>query len=86
MVVPYATEKPRTACIAQAVLGFCRSLLRLSHMAPALLRRDAIDLSEGLDVVGYIVVAHMGGNIADLEDSFFQKLAGFFQPIFNQIF
>lgn len=39
-------------------------------MAPVLLRRDAIDLSEGLDVVGYIVVAHMGGNITDLEDSF----------------
>jgi len=55
-------------------------------MAPVLLRRDAIDLSEGLDVVGYIVVAHMGGNITDLEDSFFQKLAGFFQPIFNQMF
>lgn len=55
-------------------------------MAPVLLRRDAIDLSEGLDVVGYIVVAHMGGNIADLEDSFSKKLAGFFQPIFNQIF
>ena len=71
-------------CLGLPLAG--RSLLRLSHMAPVLLRRDAIDLSEGLDVAGYIVVAHMGGNITDLEDSFFQKLAGFFQPIFNQMF